>query len=85
MLMLPVKIYILLNSSSPASLLSSFLSMIEYVTRPVLIDIAKHHEVQLPLGINLEMLRLLLYPTCLLVNVLKLTRIYNLFLKARHM
>ena len=58
--------------------------MNEYVTRPVLIDIAKHHNV-LPLGINLEILRLLVYPTCLLVNVLKLTRAHNLFLKAGHM
>jgi len=33
--------------------------MIEYATKPVLIDIAKHHNVQLPWGINLEMLRTL--------------------------
>ena len=40
------------HSSSPqlpASVLSDFLSMIEYVTKPVLIDIAKCHNVQLPL------------------------------------
>ena len=47
------------SPQSPASALSSFLSMIEYVTTPVLIDIAKRHNVQLPLQINLEMLRAL--------------------------
>ena len=41
---------------SPTSALSSFLSMIEYASKHVLIDIAKHHNVQLPLRINLEML-----------------------------
>jgi hypothetical protein len=74
-----------LSSPVATSALSGFFSMIEYVTRSVLIDIAKHHNVQLPLGINLEILCLLLYLTCLLVNVLKLTRAHNLFLKARHM
>jgi hypothetical protein len=43
----------------PASALSGFHSMIEYATKPVLIDIAKRHNVQLPLRINLEMLRTL--------------------------
>ena len=33
----------------PTSVLSNFLSMIEYASKPVLIDIVKHHNVQLPL------------------------------------
>jgi hypothetical protein len=40
------------SSQSPASALSSFLSMIEYATKPVLIDIAKRHNVQQPLRIK---------------------------------
>jgi len=36
-------IYSFRHPSSPASLLSSFLSMIEYATGHVLIDIARHH------------------------------------------
>ena len=48
------------SPQSPASALSSFLSMIEYATKPVLIDIAKRHNVQHPLRINLEMLRTLI-------------------------
>jgi len=44
---------------SPASALSSLLSMIEYATKPVLTDIAKHHNVQLPLETNQEVLRTL--------------------------
>ena len=36
------------SPQSPTSVLSSFLSMIEYASKPVLIDIAKHHNVQLP-------------------------------------
>lgn len=47
------------SPQSPASALSSFLSMIEYASKPVLVDIAKHHNVQLPSRINLEMLRTL--------------------------
>jgi hypothetical protein len=42
------------SPQSPASALSGFLSMIEYATKPVLIDIAKRHDVQLPMRINLE-------------------------------
>jgi len=41
----------------PASALSGFLSMIEYATKLVLIDIVKRYNVQLPLRINLEALR----------------------------
>ena len=37
------------SPQSPASVLSDFLSMIEYATKPALIDIAKRHNVQLPL------------------------------------
>ena len=49
-----------LSPQSPASALSSFLSMIEYATKPVLIDIAKRHNVQLPLRFtNVETLRTL--------------------------
>ena len=47
------------SPQSPASALSSFLSMIEYATKPVLIDIAKRHNVQLPLRSNVETLRTL--------------------------
>ena len=36
------------SPQSPTSALSSFLSMIEYASKPVLVDIAKHHNVQLP-------------------------------------
>jgi len=43
----------------PASALSGFLSMIEYATKLVLIDIVKRYNVQLPLRINLETLRTL--------------------------
>ena len=48
-----------LSHQSPACALSCFLSMIEYATKPVLIDmIAKCHNVQLPLQFtNLETLR----------------------------
>ena len=41
---------------SPASALSNLLSMIEYATKPVLTDIAKCHNVQLPLETNREVL-----------------------------
>ena len=44
------------SPQSPASALSDFLSMIEYATKPVLIDIEKRHNMQLPLRINLETL-----------------------------
>jgi len=47
------------SPQSPASALSGFLSMIEYATKPVLTDIAKRHNVQHPLRINLETLRTL--------------------------
>ena len=48
---------------SPALALSSLLSMIEYATKPVLTDIAKHHNVQivqLPLETNQEVLHTLI-------------------------
>ena len=45
---------------SPASALSNLLSMIEYATKPVLTDIAKCHNVQLPLETNREVLRTLI-------------------------
>ena len=45
---------------SPASALSNLLSMIEYATKPVLTDIAKRHNVQLPLETNREVLRTLI-------------------------
>jgi hypothetical protein len=51
--------YRLSSPQSPAFALSGFLSMIEYATKPVLINIAKCHDVQLPMRINLEMLRTL--------------------------
>ena len=47
------------SSQLPTSALSGFFSMIEYATKPVLIDIAKRHTVQLPLRINLETSRTL--------------------------
>jgi hypothetical protein len=47
------------SPQSPTSALSGFFSMIEYATKPVLIDIAKCHTVQPPLRINLETLRTL--------------------------
>src|ERR1700678_1083309 len=45
---------------SPASALSGLLSMIEYATKPLLTDIAKRHNVQLPLETNREVLRTLI-------------------------
>ena len=47
-------------TQSPALALSSLLSMIEYATNPVLTDIAKHHNVQLPLETNQEVLHTLI-------------------------
>ena len=45
------------SPQSPASALSGLLSMIEYATMPVLIDIAKRHNVLLPLRTKRETLR----------------------------
>ena len=41
----------------PTSVLSGLLSMIEYASKPILIDIAKHHNVLLPLRTKHETLR----------------------------
>ena len=63
-----------LSPQLPASVLSSFLSMMEYATKPVLIDIVKCHNMQLQFLCKsiLRCCTLLLYPTCHLVNVLNL-------------
>jgi hypothetical protein len=47
-----------LAPQSPASAMSGFLSMIEYATMPVLIDIANRHKVHLPLRIRTCMLNI---------------------------
>ena len=68
------------SPQSPASALSGFLSMIEYTTKPVLVDIAKQHNVQLPLRINVETLRTLVVSHLVNVRNLKLMRACNSFL-----
>ena len=71
-------------SSSPASALRGFLSMTEYTSKPVLIDIAKPCET-LQCATYLEMLRTsCCIPTVLNVLNLKLMRACNFFLKACH-
>jgi len=56
MLLVKIHIPLVVHHQSPASALSGFLSMIEYATKPVLVDIAKQHNVRLPLQINVETL-----------------------------
>jgi hypothetical protein len=75
------------SPQSPTSALSGFFSMIEYATKPVLIDIAKRHTCNFLCESTSRRCALLLYPTRHLANVLnrKLMCARNLFLKARHM
>ena len=45
--------------NSPATALNSLLSMIEYANKPVLVNLARQHNVQLPSEYNIDVLRTL--------------------------
>ena len=46
--------------NSPATALNSLLSMIEYANKPVLVNLARQHNVQLPPEYNIDVLRTLI-------------------------